>query len=69
MNRKLTALAVAITLAILVQDTGQTQDRSLLQIHATQLDDLRSWDNYVAARERTGNLRVRTVDDLSLIHI
>lgn len=67
MNRKLTALAVVITLAILVQDTGQAQDLSLLQVHATQLDDLRSWDNYVAARERTGNLRVLTVDDDPLV--
>lgn len=63
MNRKLTALAVVITLATLVQETGQTQNLSLLQIHATQPDDLRSWDNYVTARERTGNLRVLSVDD------
>ena len=63
MNRKLIALAVVITLATLVQETGQTQHLPLLQIHATQPDDLRSWDNYVTARERTGNLRVLTVDD------
>jgi bacillolysin len=63
MIRTLSGVSVALAFAVFCQDTGQTQGLPLLQIHATQPDALRSWDDYVIARERTGNLRVLTTDN------
>jgi len=60
---RLTAAAAALAAFVLMMDTGSAQQpSSMVRIAATTSTDLRSWDQYVTARLRTGELRMLRVD-------
>ena len=60
---RLTAAAAALAAFVLMMDTGSAQQTSsMVRIAATTSTDLRSWDQYVTARLRTGELRMLRVD-------
>lgn len=59
--------AVAAAALFVSLDVGSAQQASALQFKATTGDELRTWDGYVRARERAGDLRIRqAVRDPSL---
>jgi Zn-dependent metalloprotease len=61
---RLTAAAAALAAFVLMMmDTGSAQQpSSMVRIAATTATDLRSWDQYVTARLRTGDLRMLSVE-------
>jgi len=60
---RLTAAAAALAAFVLMMDTGSAQQpSSMVRIAATTSTNLRSWDQYVTARLRTGELRMLRVD-------
>ena len=59
---KLTIATVVACSIMLAQREGTAQRASRLQVNATSIDALRTWDTYVTQRARTGRLRVRAVD-------
>jgi Zn-dependent metalloprotease len=60
---RLTAAATAVAVCVLMLDVGSAQQASsMLRIAATTVTELRSWDQYVTAQLRTGDLRVLSVD-------
>jgi len=58
---RLIAAAVAVTL-LLSLDVGSAQQPSTLRITATTGADLRTWDGYVTAQQRSGDLRAVRVE-------
>ena len=61
--KRLTAAAAALAAFVLMIDIGSAQQPSpMLRIAATTFGDLRTWDQYVTTRLRTGDLRVLRVD-------
>ena len=60
---RLTAAVVAGAAFFVSMDIGSAQQPSpMLRIAATTVNDLRTWDQYVTAGLRTGDLRVASVD-------
>ena len=60
---RFTAAAVAAGLAILVSlDVGVAQQLSMVRIAATTVNDLRTWDGWVTAALRSGDLRALSVE-------
>jgi bacillolysin len=54
---------VLIAVALLVsRDVGSAQQQSGVAIRATTVGELRTWDGYVTARQRVGELQVLRVD-------
>ena len=61
--KRLTAAAASLAAFVLMMDTGSAQQpSSMLRIAASTVGDLRTWDQYVTARLRTGDLRVLRAD-------
>jgi Zn-dependent metalloprotease len=59
---RLSAALVAVAAFLLWMDVGSAQQpSSMLRIAATTVNDLRTWDQYVTTRLRTGDLRVLSV--------
>ena len=61
MTRLISAVAVAGAL-LLSLDVGSAQQPSTLRIAATTIDDLRTWDGYVTAQQRSGDLRALRIE-------
>jgi thermolysin len=59
--KRVKALAVAAAAVIVSLDVGSAQQSSTLRFSATAGADLRTWDQFVTAQERSGGLRVRQV--------
>ena len=60
---RLTAAVVAGAAFVLWMDVGSAQQpSSMLRVAATTVNELRTWDQYVTTRLRTGDLRVVSVD-------
>src|SRR5262245_52614023 len=59
--KRVLALLVAAGALIVSLDVGSAQQSSTLRFNATTAGDLRSWDQFVTAQERSGGLRVRQV--------
>ena len=60
---RLTAAVVAGAAFFLWMDVGSAQQpASMRRIAATTVNDLRTWDQYVTAGLRTGDLRVASVE-------
>ena len=60
---RLSAALVAVAAFLLWMDVGSAQQpSSMLRIAATTVNDLRTWDQYVTAGLRTGDLRVVSVE-------
>ena len=60
---RLSAALVAVAVFLLWMDVGSAQQpSSMLRIAATTVNDLRTWDQYVTAGVRTGDLRVVSVE-------
>ena len=62
MNRTLFALTAITVVALLLQHPTHAQQSSVLRISAVSNQELREWDAYVTQNERSGELRVRSVD-------
>jgi thermolysin len=60
MKRALAAVAAGSVLFVSF-DVGSAQQAATLRFNATTANDLRTWDSYVVARERAGDLRVKQV--------
>jgi thermolysin len=60
MNRVLALLVAAA--ALLWLDVGSAQQSPAVHFAATTIAELRTWDGYVTARERAGELQVMSVD-------
>jgi thermolysin len=57
---KIAIAAAMVAAALLVSlDVGSAQQASAVRFKATTGDELRTWDGYVRARERAGDLRIR----------
>ena len=59
--KPLIAVVVAVGALLVSLETGSAQQASALRFTATTVNDLRTWDGYVTARERAGDLRVKQV--------
>jgi thermolysin len=60
---RVTAAVLAGAAFVLLMDVGSAQQpSSMLRIAATTVNDLRTWDQYVTARLRTGELRMLSVE-------
>ena len=60
---RLSAALVAVAAFLLWMDVGSAQQpSSMLRIAATTVNDLRTWDQYVTAGLRMGDLRVVSVE-------
>jgi thermolysin len=55
------AIVVAAAGLSVSLDVGSAQQAPVLRFNATSIADLRTWDGFVTARERSGELRVREV--------
>ncbi len=62
MKRTLAGLILLALVPLLLQRATHAQQSSVLRINAVSNEALRQWDAYVTQRERSGELRVRTVD-------
>ena len=59
---RLTAAAVAAAALLFSMDVGVAQQPSMVRIAATTVNDLRTWDGFVTAALRAGNLRALSVE-------
>ena len=59
---RLTAVVVAAAALFFSIDVGVAQQPSMVRIAATTVNDLRTWDGFVTAGLRSGNLRARSVE-------
>ena len=61
--KRLTAAAAALAAFVLMIDIGSAQQpSSMFRIAATTVNELRTWDQFVTAQMRTGDLRMLRVD-------
>ena len=60
--KRVTGIAIAAAALFLSLQIGSAQQASSLRFNATTADDLRTWDQYVTAQERSGTLRVIQVE-------
>jgi thermolysin len=61
MKRVMALVVAAATALIASLDVGMAQRLSTVRFNATTGDDLRTWDQFVTAQERSGGLRVSQV--------
>ena len=59
---RLTAAAIAGLVLVLSLDVGVAQQPSMVRIAATTVNDLRTWDGWVTAALRSGDLRALSVE-------
>ncbi|HEU4691083.1 MAG TPA: M4 family metallopeptidase [Vicinamibacterales bacterium] len=59
--KRVMALGAAVAALFVWLEVGVAQQASSLRFNATTANDLRSWDQFVTAQERTGTLRVSQV--------
>src|SRR4029450_1610964 len=65
--KRVMAFATAAAALFLSLQVGSAQQPSSLRFNATTANDLRTWDQFVTAQERSGGLRVtQVVQDPSL---
>jgi bacillolysin len=62
MKRSLAGASVAAVLLLFSQEPGSAQRAGILHVRATTAADLRTWDAYVTAAERSGRLRLLRAD-------
>jgi hypothetical protein len=59
--KRVMAIATAAAALFLSLQVGLAQQPSSLRFNATTVNDLRTWDQFVTAQERSGGLRVKQV--------
>lgn len=59
--KRVMALGAAVAALFVWLEVGAAQQASSLRFNATTANDLRSWDQFVTAQERTGALRVSQI--------
>ena len=59
--KRVMALGAAVAALFVWLEVGAAQQASSLRFNATTANDLRSWDQFVTAQERTGTLRVSQI--------
>jgi thermolysin len=62
MKRSLAGGLVAALLLVLSQQHGSAQRAGVVRIRATSIADIRTWDTFVTARERSGELRLKNAE-------
>jgi thermolysin len=60
--KRVTGIAIAAAALFLSLQVGSAQQASSLRFNATTTNDLRTWDQFVTAQERSGGLRVTQVE-------
>ena len=60
--KRVMAIAMAAAALFLSLQVGSAQQPSSLRFNATTANDLRTWDQFVTAQERSGGLRVTQVE-------
>ena len=59
--KRVMAMVAAAAALFLSLEVGSAQQPSVLRFNATSANDLRTWDQFVTAQERSGALRVAQV--------
>src|SRR4030095_12224467 len=59
--KRVMAFATAAAALLLSLQVGSAQQPSSLRFNATTVNELRTWDQFVTAQERSGSLRVTQV--------
>ena len=66
--KRVTGIAIAAAALFLSLQVGSAQQASSLRFSATTANDLRTWDQFVTAQERSGALRVVADEGVAAAH-